>query len=387
MKIVLFMFCYFLLCRTLGLEFLKNSEGFYSIYLLLSPLVAFTLIFMAGTKLMKDRNCGILIYVFVYTVLVLIANFIAGGLAHNCAAILYPTLGTAALFYLVSLDTRLFKKCISLLAGVTLIIAFVHCIDSFIKPNIEGQTYIFGLENHVGYTMMIGLMYNGLNCILNNRKIQFYIYIILDLLSSFFVFSVGSLLGLLLFCLLFFFKPLKRVVTRHSLFSYMLIYLVLSFVFFLLALPLLETGPVSSFIETYLGKTSTLSGRTNIWPQVILAISNSPIFGNGFTGDANNFMVVLPTGGIQWLSAHNQLLQTLYNSGIIGLFGLYLCLFKFSRILKSSTNAELMPFFIAISIGIMVSYMTEAVQYIFLLEIMTVGALCCHFKGMKKFVK
>jgi exopolysaccharide production protein ExoQ len=78
-----------------------------------------------------------------------------------------------------------------------------------------------------------------------------------------------------------------------------------------------------------LGKTTTLSGRTDIWPLVIENISQQPWFGygyrsfwlNGWEGPAANVWAYLPFG-FEPPHAHNGFLEILLSIGIVG-FGIF----------------------------------------------------------------
>ncbi|MGB3299303.1 MAG: O-antigen ligase [Phormidesmis sp.] len=95
-----------------------------------------------------------------------------------------------------------------------------------------------------------------------------------------------------------------------------------------LPLTVFITGAVLSNASRILqafGKTTTLSGRTEIWPLVIESISRRPWFGygyesfwlNGWEGQAANIWVYLPRG-FEPPHAHNGFLDVLLSFGIVG---------------------------------------------------------------------
>ncbi|WP_270620743.1 O-antigen ligase family protein, partial [Parabacteroides distasonis] len=79
---------------------------------------------------------------------------------------------------------------------------------------------------------------------------------------------------------------------------------------------LLNTSLASYVIEGLLGKELTLSYRTIIWDMVIDGFFNSPFIGNGIRDTVNLFYISerYTTG---YMSAHNQILQSLYECGIL----------------------------------------------------------------------
>lgn len=73
-------------------------------------------------------------------------------------------------------------------------------------------------------------------------------------------------------------------------------------------------GPI---VSKLFGKDLTFSGRTLIWPQVILKIWQKPVAGWGYmSGEESGNLF----GNLAFSSAHNQLLNTLWQGGVILLF-------------------------------------------------------------------
>lgn len=95
------------------------------------------------------------------------------------------------------------------------------------------------------------------------------------------------------------------------------------------------------------GKTTTLSGRTEIWPLVIENIGHRPWFGygyhtfwlNGWEGDAANIWVYLPRG-FEPSHSHNGFLDMLLSFGLVGfvVFGLNLIAFGWRAFRWARTN-------------------------------------------------
>lgn len=95
------------------------------------------------------------------------------------------------------------------------------------------------------------------------------------------------------------------------------------------------------FIETVLKKDITLTSRTLIWNSAIKQIfskSVSFLFGNGISNDGN-FVYLY---NVYW-PAHNQLLQWLYEFGLIGLI---LLLFFFMMLNQYNKNSSKMDVYI-----------------------------------------
>ncbi len=72
-------------------------------------------------------------------------------------------------------------------------------------------------------------------------------------------------------------------------------------------------------IEELLGKSVSLTGRTDLWDAAFPILADSPLFGYGINSDFGNF--IPGPEGLLW-QAHNQYLQIAYDGGLaaVGLF-------------------------------------------------------------------
>lgn len=377
-----FVFVYLLESRTLDISFVKEHELFYSLYLVLSPLCSLFLFLLVIFKYSVNKRNGIIIGIIIYSFLIVLSNFLAAGNFRVCMGLIYPILGLSSLLIIVSRNEKRFKCFVRLLSILYLLLIFIHFIESVISPNVEGYVYMLGNENHVGFTLFVGLSYQGANLFINKSKHLFSCYLALYVMSSFLVFSVTSLLGVLLFLIAFYFPYFNRFIQRKTILFILNVFILLGVIFLTFGLTVLESENVSSLLFNYLGKNSTLTNRTLIWPQVIMDIFHSPIFGYGFSSDDDIFMVVTPNGSVKWLSAHNQFLQTLYNSGLIGIFALLFFLKKIGDVMNPRSNdlysvTKTKTFYKCIMIGMLFSLFGEAVQFTYLIESMLIGSLCC----------
>ena len=78
----------------------------------------------------------------------------------------------------------------------------------------------------------------------------------------------------------------------------------------------------TSLIEGTLGKSLTLTGRTDIWDAALPILADSPLFGYGINHEFGRFAPG-PDGGL-W-QAHNQYLQIMHDGGLLAV-GLFLAL-------------------------------------------------------------
>lgn len=135
---------------------------------------------------------------------------------------------------------------------------------------------------------------------------------------------------------------IQRKIASLSLNTLLLVFVSL-FVFVILfgnLMIILESPLVSYVIEDLLGKNLTLTNRTLIWGMVVDGFLNSPIIGNGVRETTSLFYISEQyTKG--YMSAHNQILQSLYETGILFFVSLVPLFNELNKSLKSSV-----PFFL-----------------------------------------
>lgn len=83
------------------------------------------------------------------------------------------------------------------------------------------------------------------------------------------------------------------------------------------------TGFLQPIVGKLFGKDLTFSSRTIVWGRTLLQILEKPVFGWGIIGDESTRSLL---GSIAFTNAHNQVLNTIFQGGII-LFGLLVFIF------------------------------------------------------------
>jgi O-antigen ligase len=87
----------------------------------------------------------------------------------------------------------------------------------------------------------------------------------------------------------------------------------------------LALGAVLSFgddLLAILGRDATFTGRTDIWPVVLDAVSQKPLLGFGYFAATSDFMGPLLTQKLGAANAHNGYLDVLLGTGAVGLVSL-----------------------------------------------------------------
>lgn len=187
--------------------------------------------------------------------------------------------------------------------------------------------WVFGRKNNRIFYYMIEILLNGWRYTVRrnlHNKILSYVTVFVSLTAIVLEKSSTSLIVIVFVSvsMLIFLSKKERnlhINIKSFLFAYLLV-----------AVAIVEgqTGLFQNIVVGIFKKTMTFSGRTIIWQQVLLLISQKPLFGWGDMGaDAMSKLL----GNVFFTSAHNQWLNLLLQGGIV-LFStcsiLYISVFK-----------------------------------------------------------
>lgn len=207
-------------------------------------------------------------------------------------------------------------------------------------------------------SICIGFLY----MYLNKKIVRGSLLIVACLITSLWVWNATTIVALMaLFGFLIFGTALKWL-KNTKLPSWIFVCLVIILnVFVLFAYSGGNFPLIDFFIERILHKSTTFTGRTEIWREAIRMIQEKPIIGHGFRP------IVYATNeyGSEYLHCHNQLLQRLNATGIIGL--LLFALFHIEAIYKidQSENSYERIVMIAGILGVCMTYITDAYKKFF----------------------
>lgn len=346
------------------------------IFVLISKLIAFVLILELLAK--APNNLSILKLTSLVGIIylsLLVSTIHGGGDIRRWFSMTYCPLGLTALFTMNFSSIKKAQSFIKAISSLMMCVCFCEFLFVLIYPlgmNVGQGTnmYFLGGENYVGFPLLVGLFIIICDHIINGVSIKrLYAYIFMQSTTVLIIFSGGNLTGTFVAVMLL--LPYMRIITKFSTIR-LIVSLMLIFIFLIIFnnLQNIITNPIVRYIvEDQLGKDLTLTHRTVIWDQVIYKFFMKPIWGYGMQDTYNLFTI--PVGNtFKTFSAHNQLLQSLYEGGIL-LFLAFTPLFMVvNKLIKSSLTKH---YFNAIIIGLLVMYMSEASGIIFLIIIMSLG--------------
>lgn len=123
---------------------------------------------------------------------------------------------------------------------------------------------------------------------------------------------------------------------------------------------------LNPMLNNFFGKTSSFSGRTEIWDIAISVIKKHPFFGMGIINDGN-FVPIYGFNGyydtIMLRQAHNQTLQLLYDGGIISTLLFYYIMYKCFKKCNQYYNEKNVQVFPIALFSLMIMMITEIYSY------------------------
>jgi len=184
------------------------------------------------------------------------------------------------------------------------------------------NNWFLGTDNQHVYTMIFGICIALIQAKLSNRFARVICLSAASLFSIFWVWSATAVAGILLYFTLF----LAIVVLRVNFFNYLNLSM-FNLVFFFSIIVFKVQNLFQFFIEDFLGKSLTFTGRTYIWERAIYWIKKSWLIGYGYErASLHQLKTIFPY-------CHNILLEQMYQGGIILILCLLLIQLCFGRLL------------------------------------------------------
>lgn len=264
-------------------------------------------------KIVKEYNSlySITLVMILYRLLLIFTTIYSKGdiLKVGYQSIVIITLMLYAEYYYRKNDLN---KLIQILANIFTIYLLINIIGYIAFPSglykqREGIHFLGFRTRFTEYSMillLLALLNYRINC--KNKKLLTF-RIIIVILNIFIPHIATAITGIILFLITYFILNKIKYVNYKIVF-FIAILITILIVFFRIQ------NIFSFFIVDLLHKNITLTGRTEIWDRAYEYIFDKQfIIGHGMKTDGN---FILWEGSL-W-QAHNQLLQTLYEGGLIG---------------------------------------------------------------------
>lgn len=215
---------------------------------------------------------------------------------------------------------KIWNFCFSLLCTLDFL-TLIIIPQGLYSTNLYSGIGFLGYKTERTIYNLCWIIFSAFISVKENQKIgrQSYIAIIISLFASIFSNATGAVLCLLLALGLFILLDLsylcKNYTFLYKIFNYKTI--VISYVVVFIVVVLTQNITIISDVaEKLFGKTSTLSGRTNIWIRCLAQFLQSPIIGKGFLSIEKYVKITLAQTGT---NAHNLVISLLITGGILAL--------------------------------------------------------------------
>lgn len=193
------------------------------------------------------------------------------------------------------------------LLSTLIILNLIISIFMIISGNLDNQVFFLGRRNHIAFTIILYFLVSNQFNLLSQGKHKILVTV-LNICAIFSLIIAGSSTGLVISALLiiFYLVPFKK----PKLGLYFFVFLVS---FYSIVIIRIQESKLAFFVQEYLNRGVTFTGRTYVWDFVIEELKDSLIFG---VGRGSN---VIGEYFHTINEAHNGLLAIALDSGIIGL--------------------------------------------------------------------
>lgn len=223
-------------------------------------------------------------------------------------------------------------------------ITIVFFKDGLYQSGAYSSNYFLGYDNAHIRIQILALGVSYLNSFIENKNtsIRTIILYFIVLLSNISVFSVTAIIITLTWGIVMLYIRLSEKKAISKLLNLLTIKnsLIIGIILSLTLVSITSIPYISYLIEDVFHKDMTLSGRTYIWNNAILAIEQNPIWGYGYEpADIISMKLVNQTGF--GTSPHNFYLEILYQGGVVLFFIILVLYFSINKELKKYKNSSL----------------------------------------------
>lgn len=195
--------------------------------------------------------------------------------------------------------------------------------------------WLLGNKNNHTTWYILAIYLSCIKCIGNTKKMNRIIAVVLTLMAFTAMLILESATSIVVMgiiaigagCFILRKKQFKWVPNSYFLLG--------CYIVFVLLILFGITSFLSPIVVGILGKDLSFTSRTVVWERVIELIKESPVFGSGqISGDYASELL----GSVSFVNVHNQYLQILWQTGIIGLFIYAYFIFCITKNIKKETN-------------------------------------------------
>lgn len=349
----------FLLSRFFSISLINDNVVLNEIYTALSKIVVLAI--MIKYFFIRHSISPFVICVLIYYSLLLFTTILCDGSIQRVFMTMYPVVGMC-LFIEIKTDhasVDLFKAFAYLLT-ILAAINFVLMLTVSVENDYSVTTYLLGGRNQLALSLIIALVSLYVITEKYGKTMLFHICVIIFAITILLSRSANNIVAVGLIIAYLYVPTVKNFVQKVGLGNSIIGYIALWS-----SLVLFKLQELFSFlIVDILNRDITFTNRTYIWDIVLNDFSQKPFLGHGVRDTVNLFYLYLvrvnkPTVD-KYFSAHNQILQTLYEGGIIAMVPLCALILICIKKIHYVNNAKITGFLTISIIALLVIMLAEA---------------------------
>ena len=227
---------------------------------------------------------------------------------------------------------------ISVVATIYLILALANIIFALLPQLYVGdavewrEDFFLGFENKAGWSLMMGAFFSLMDWKQNGAKWKTLFYFVLLLVNIRLIWCITALLGTAIIFFYFLLPFVRKWFQKWDFLVFVGIIIILFLCLMFFQKYTVSSEPVALFIEEVLHKKRSLSGRLPLWQLGVPIVLEHPWLGVGAQLHSGFILMSDEYGVWSWYHAHNELLQTWYEGGLLTVSAaLYLLVFTAAR--------------------------------------------------------
>ena len=298
----------------------------YASYAVLAAAYLLTVLQLISMYRAKEKpDTGMLLpYIAVYIgyLVATLMNPETGSLARWSDSFFYSLIPLLIAFLFCCSDggKRYFLTTVS---TIYLVLAVLNIIFYFFPQLYIGEAkdwreeYFLGFENKAGWSLMMGAFFTLMDWKLNGRLWKTVLYFAVLLVNIRLIWCITALIGTMLLFGYFLLPFARKWVQKWDFLVFIGIILVLFCCLMFFQKYTVSSEPVALIIEEVFKKKRSLSGRLPLWQMGVEIVMRKPWFGVGAQLHQGFILMADEYGVWSWYHAHNELLQTWYEGGLL----------------------------------------------------------------------
>ena len=298
----------------------------YASYAVLAAAYLLTVLQLISMYRAKEKpDTGMLLpYIAVYIgyLVATLMNPETGSLARWSDSFFYSLIPLLIAFLFCCSDggKRYFLTTVS---TIYLVLAVLNIVFYFFPQLYIGEAkdwreeYFLGFENKAGWSLMMGAFFTLMDWKLNGRLWKTVLYFAVLLVNIRLIWCITALIGTMLLFGYFLLPFARKWVQKWDFLVFIGIILVLFCCLMFFQKYTVSSEPVALIIEEVFKKKRSLSGRLPLWQMGVEIVMRKPWFGVGAQLHQGFILMADEYGVWSWYHAHNELLQTWYEGGLL----------------------------------------------------------------------